>query len=121
MSYEVGQEVIRRSRNSGHVTDRTGTVVRVARKYCTVEFPSHIPDCRPVTAEFDKRTGLARMSGNYSPDSQIKTPEEWAEVDRKRDLTQALRRAGVEVRSNLFTLEQVEAIAAIVGAKTEEG
>lgn len=116
MSFEVGQEVVRRGREK-YGEDRPGTVVKVARKYCTVEFPRE--GYHPFTAEFDKETGLERGDMNYPQHlANIKTAEEWAAIDRHSALRKALYKAGVEFTYKAkLTLEQIEAIAKIVGVE----
>lgn len=115
MSFEVGQEVVRRGRRK-YGEDITGTVIKVARKFCTVEFPRGELGYS-FTAEFDKETGIERGDKDYPQYlAQIKTAEEWAAIDRYFALVAALRDAGIELghRASL-TPEQIEGIAEIVG------
>lgn len=113
MTFEVGQTVERRG--AGRVQRRTtGTVVSVARKYCTVLFVTQYGES---TAQFDKETGLERGDMNYPQHlCRIKTPEEWAKIDREAALRKALRDVGIEFNSSKrVTDEQVEDIAKVMG------
>lgn len=122
MAYDqIGMEVVRKATLSRYDHDRNGTVIKVARKYCTVEFTYEIGNSgktNKLTEEFEKDTGWARSNG-YSPSHRIKTAEEWAADARAKKLAVALRKKGVEVRSTMLTPEQIEAIAAIVGVDRE--
>jgi hypothetical protein len=116
MSFEVGQEVVRRGRER-YGKDITGTVIKVARKFCTVEFEREALGYS-FTAEFDKETGIERGDRNYPQRlAVIKTAEEWAAIDRSDALVAALRSVGIEFsyRAKLLPERIIEAIAEVVG------
>lgn len=108
MTFEVGQTVIERGQRS----QRAGTVVKVARKYCTVEYAV---GWGMQTCEYDKNTGFQREE-SFGLGRRIKTAEEWEKRDRARAVRVFLREAGVEFTFAFKgTDEQVEAIAAVMG------
>lgn len=121
MTYEVGQEVVFRSRTGrrGHSSpDRVGKVTRVARKYCTVEFAGMR---RLETLEFDKETGGERGNPQYPQYlGTIKTADEWAAIDRRANLLKALREIGVDLYRVSVTSEQLEAVAVVFGIEIGE-
>jgi hypothetical protein len=118
MSFEVGQKVECRGGMEGSRgrEPKAGTVVKVARKYCTVEFPTHYG---VRTGEFDKETGIERGDKDYPQHlTSIKTPEEWAAIDCREDLIHELLRHGVDVRvmgRSRLPLETIEALAEVMG------
>jgi hypothetical protein len=118
MTYEVGQEVVQRATQRRGDTERVGTVVKVSRKYCTVEFKSYLGFAS--TLEFDKETGFERSNG-FMPASQIQTADEWAALDRRSRTVDALRQIGVSITNgkSSITNEQVEAVANIFAVQLD--
>lgn len=113
-TYDVGMTVVRRG---GHrpEPERIGTVVSVARKYCTVRLDR--PHGGHVDVRFDKETGLEEGDLNYPQRlTRIKTPDEWAAVDRRFALLDALHAAGVRFAlGHTMTDEQISGIATVMG------
>lgn len=110
--FELKEEVEERKYDGRPRRSRFGTVVKVARRYCTVRFPGW-PD-----EQYDKETGVIRGGEQYGWAGRIKRPEEWARQDRAVNLRLALRGVGVNVDTNAkLTNEQLEAIAKIVGVE----
>jgi hypothetical protein len=94
----------------------TGVVTKVARKYCTVQFPGGYPD----TVEYDKETGHER-SGSFMYVNRIQTAEQWAVDDRANAVDRALRKAGVVIDYGMHaTTDQLEAIASILNIDVDQ-
>lgn len=111
-TYDVGMIVVRRG-GRAPLPPRVGTVVSVARKYCTVRF-----DQGPIrNVRFNRETGLEKGDLSYPQHlTRIKTPEEWAAVDRRFALLDALHAAGVRfASSHTMTDEQISGIATVMG------
>lgn len=110
--WTVGQEVLLIGYNQRRykADPDTGVVVKVARKYVTVESG----DKYKRTTDFDMETGYAR--GEYGSNVRCVTPEQYAEQKVRVDVTAALRTAGVEFRYSAqnLTNDQLAAILAIV-------
>ena len=128
MAYDqIGMKVASENPSSVRygVGRKVGTVVSVARKYVTVAFPSP-PDsgCNPSTTQFDKVTGLERGNMQYPQLlARIKTPAEWAAIDRRKALIAGLRTAGIDFCfsvSNRITDGQLEGLAAVMGVAVSE-
>lgn len=124
MAYDtIGMEVVRRRSQVAayRSQDATGTVVKVARKYVTVEFPSELAHGTPSQAQFEKETGYERADGYTGMRySRIATAQEWAGIDRCKVLVAKLHRQGIHITSQAnATLDQVEAVARIFNV--EEG
>jgi hypothetical protein len=110
--WTVGQEVLivgHSQRHYGTEPDK-GTVVKVARKYVTVEQDGPYKS----TVEFDMETGYAR--GEYGYNLHCRTLEQYAADQRRDEVKKALREVGVEFRYGTpkLTTDQLAAILAIV-------
>jgi hypothetical protein len=114
MTYQLNQTVIRRAPRSNEMI---GKVVKVARKYCTVEFTSKAYGST-FTIEFDKETGVERDAPMYGVDRQarIKTLDEWAEHDATKRRSEALHALGMTL-PRAITPEQVFQIAKVMGVE----
>lgn len=113
MDLKVGDEVRVFDRNGSHMGQPPGgwpgKVVKIGRKYATVEYGSR-------SDLFDKETGRRNNDGYR----HLKTPEQVALEEREVHAVKALRSHGIELRhGHRLSLEQVEALAQVVATFAE--
>jgi hypothetical protein len=109
--YKVGDEVRVLDINNRHPEGGwPGEVVKVGRTLVTVAYLGAFT--RDGTEQFRIDTG--RKNDDYGH-YRIETPEQVAEVARRKAAVALLRERGVELSNRAtFTLEQIEALAEVV-------
>ena len=115
MNLEVGDEVRVFDRNGSHMGQPPGgwpgKVVKIGRKYVTVEYGSR-------SDLFDKETGRLKDSHGHR---RVETLEQVALEARQDRAIQTLRSHGIDLRrGHRLSLEQIEALAQLAATFAED-
>lgn len=93
-----------------HRGDGPATVSRIGSKYLYIAV-----DGREWSGRFDRKTGIE--DGNIGVRAQLYTPARYDEIKQRSALLEQLRKAGIEVRSEVrsdLTTDQLRALLAVM-------